>query len=359
MAADQPAPFGELLRLHRRAAGMSQEELADRAGLSVRAIGDLERGGRARPRRDTVHLLSEALGLETEQREALIRAARTAGRGAVESHTPSSGPEAAPLAGDQSRSLPLQPTPFVGREQELRAVRPLLLDPKVRLLTLTGPGGTGKTRLAVEAAEQLRDSFPDAVHFVSLGAITEPSLVASAIARTLGVVEVADQPLVESLQGRLGSGRALLVLDSFEHVLEAAPLVTELLSGCAGLKVLVTSRATLRLRGEREFPVPPLGVPNPVHLPALELLRCCEAVELFLQRARDARPDFELNASNAVAVAQICARLDGLPLAIELAAARVKVLSPEELLMRLDRRLDFLTGGARDLPDRQRTVRAT
>ncbi len=235
----------------------------------------------------------------------------------------------------------------------------MVLDPGVHLLTLTGPGGTGKTRLALEAAGQLVDSFRDGVHFVSLGAIIEPSLVPSAIAQVLGVVEVSGQSLVESLQARLRDGQTLLVLDSFEHILEAAPLVSDLLSACAGLKVLATSRATLRLRGEREFPVPPLGVPDPTNLPTLDLLRCFEAVELFVQRGRGARPDFDLDASNAESVAQICARLDGLPLAIELAAARIKVLTPEELLTRLGRRLDFLTGGARDLPARQRTVRGT
>lgn len=278
---------------------------------------------------------------------------------AIEAERPLPDAEVDSRSRSLPRHLPLQQTPLVGRENELKIIRRMVLDPGVHLLTLTGPGGTGKTRLALEAAGQLVDSFRDGVHFVSLGAIIEPSLVPSAIAQVLGVVEVSGQSLVESLQVRLRDGQALLVLDSFEHILEAAPLVSDLLSACAGLKVLATSRATLRLRGEREFPVPPLGVPDPTDLPTLDLLRCFEAVELFVQRGRGARPDFDLDASNAESVAQICARLDGLPLAIELAAARVKVLTPEELLTRLGRRLDFLTGGARDLPARQRTVRGT
>jgi predicted ATPase len=227
------------------------------------------------------------------------------------------------------------------------------------VLTLTGPGGIGKTRLGLQVAADLLDEFEDGVFFVALATITDPALVASAIAEPLGVVEAGDQPLEESLKGYLRGKELLLLMDNFEQVLEAVPLVGELLSECPKLKVLATSRSVLKVYGEQEYPVPPLELPSPGHLPAIDRLSQYEAVRLFIERAKAARPDFSVTDENAPTVAEICARLDGLPLAIELAAARIKLLTPAAMLERLGSRLKLLRGGARDLPERQRTLRGT
>jgi predicted ATPase/class 3 adenylate cyclase len=256
-------------------------------------------------------------------------------------------------------NLPLQPTPLVGREKEVSEVCDLLRGEATRLLTLTGPGGIGKTRVALQAAADLLEDFPDGDFFVPLATLTEAELFFSAVAETLGVKETAEQTLDESLKDYLGERRMLLVLDNFEQVLEAAPTVTELLTGASGMKVLATSRTPLRLYGEHVFPVPPLSMPDLKSPPPLESLTQYEAVGLFVERARAVKPDFELTNESAPAVAEICVRLDGLPLAIELAAARIKMLPPKAMLQRLDSRLKLLTGGARDLPERQRTLRAT
>jgi predicted ATPase len=256
-------------------------------------------------------------------------------------------------------NLPLQPTALVGREKEVSEVCDLLGGEETRLLTLTGPGGTGKTRLALQAAADLLDDFPDGTFFVPLATLTEPELFFSAVAETLGVRETAEQTLGESLKDYLSERRMLLVLDNFEQVLGAAPAVTELLAGAPELNVLATSRAPLGLYGEHEYAVPPLSVPDVRHLPDLKTLSQYEAVRLFIERAKSAKVDFEVTDENAPAVAEICVRLDGLPLAIELAAARIKMLPPKAMLQRLGNRLKLLTGGARDLPERQRTLRAT
>src|SRR5215208_552281 len=254
-------------------------------------------------------------------------------------------------------NLPLQPTPLVGREKEVAEVCDLVRSGETRLLTLTGPGGIGKTRVALQTAADLLDEFPDGTFFVPLATLTEAQLFSSAIAETLGVKETGEQPLDESLEDYLGERRMLLVLDNFEQVLGAAPAVTELLAGAPGLKVLATSRAPLALYGEHEFPVPPLTLPDLERPPPLERLTQYEAVGLFVERARAIKPDFEVTNESAPAVAEICVRLDGLPLAIELAAARIKMLPPQAMLQRLSSRLKLLTGGARDLPERQRTLR--
>jgi predicted ATPase/class 3 adenylate cyclase len=254
-------------------------------------------------------------------------------------------------------NLPAQPTPLVGRERELEEVLALLRSSHVRLLTFTGPGGTGKTRLGLQAAAELTDEFEDGVFFVALAAIADPTLVAPAITRTLGLSESSNQPAVELLEGYLRDRQVLLVLDNFEQVLESAPLLDALLSAASGLKVLATSRIALRLYGEHEFPVPPLSLPDTASLPPVERLTRYEAVRLFVDRARAIRPDFSLTEENAPAVIEICSRLDGLPLAIELAAARIKLLPPQAMLSRLGNRLKLLTGGARNLPERQRTLR--
>jgi predicted ATPase/class 3 adenylate cyclase/DNA-binding CsgD family transcriptional regulator len=254
-------------------------------------------------------------------------------------------------------NLPLQVTPFVGREQQLQAVRATLLRPDARLLTLTGAGGTGKSRLSLEAAADLLDSFPDGVFFVPLAPITDPELVPSAIAQVLDVREASGRPLRDALRDFLRPRQLLLILDNFEQVIEAAPLVADLIGAAAGLRVLVTSRAVLRLYGEREHPVPPLALPDRRAAPSAAHLAQFEAIRLFVERAQAARPDFALGDENAADVAEICHRLDGLPLAIELAAARIRSLPPRALLQRLERRLPLLIGGARDLPARQRTLR--
>src|SRR5829696_5546433 len=256
-------------------------------------------------------------------------------------------------------NLPLQPTPLVGREKEVSEVCDLLRGEATRLLTLTGPGGTGKTRLALQAAADLLDEFSDGTFFVQLATLTEAELFISAVAETLGVKETGELPLGESLEDYLDQRQLLLVLDNFEQVLGAEPTVTELLTAAPGLKVLATSRTPLRLYGEKEYAVPPLSVPDVRHLPDLKTLSQYEAVRLFIERAKSAKVDFEVTDESAPAVAEICVRLDGLPLAIELAAARIKMLPPKAMLKRLGSRLKLLTGGARDLPERQRTLRAT
>ena len=258
-------------------------------------------------------------------------------------------------------SLPVSRTGFVGREKEVAAAKELLLRQDVRLVTVTGPGGIGKTRLAVEVAGGLIERFPGGVHFVALSAISDPGLIASVIVQTLGIRKAGGQSPLEILKKNLQDALCtpmLFLLDNFEHLVQAAPTVAELLTIGPNLKILVTSRAALHVYGEHEFPVPALAVPDLRSMPPVEGLSQYPAVALFVQRAVAAKPDFELNKQNAPAIIEICARLDGLPLAIELAAARVKVLSPSLMLTRLSSRLQLLTGGARDLPQRQQTLRA-
>jgi predicted ATPase/class 3 adenylate cyclase/DNA-binding CsgD family transcriptional regulator len=256
-------------------------------------------------------------------------------------------------------NLPVQLTPFIGREQELGTVQNLLGREDVRLLTLTGPGGTGKTRLGLQVAAELSNHFADGVFFVNLAPISDPALVMPTLAQALDIGETPGHHWLARLQESLQQKHVLLLLDNFEQVVSAAVQIVELLAACPQLKVVVTSREVLHVRGEHEFAVPPMTLPDLKSLPDLTALTHNAAVALFLQRAQAAKSDFQLTNANARAIVEICVRLDGLPLAIELAAARIKLLPPQVLLARLDQRLDVLTGAWRDVPARQQTLRNT
>jgi predicted ATPase/DNA-binding XRE family transcriptional regulator len=344
--AGEHLAFGDLLRKHRNAADLTQEALAEQAGLSVDTISLLERGEHRRPHRYTIQSLAEVLGLSERDRVRFETAARVSAVRA-DGH------------GVQPTDLPSQLTPFIGREREVEEVGHRLLHPDVRLLTLTGPGGVGKTRLGLQVAEQISNQFEDGLCFVGLAPISDPTLVPAAIAQALEVKQGAKQSVAEALERYLRERQQLLLLDNFERLLEAGPPIAQLLAACPRLKVLVTSRVVLRLQGEHNYEVPPLTLPPAGHRPSPEQLGLYEGIRLFMQRAQAANSQFTITTENAPAVIELCRRLDGLPLAIELAAARVRLLPPEAMMARLGNRLGLLTGGARDLPDRQRTLRAT
>jgi predicted ATPase/DNA-binding CsgD family transcriptional regulator len=256
-----------------------------------------------------------------------------------------------------SGGLPRPLTSFIGRERELARARRLLAGSY--LVTLTGPGGSGKTRLGIALAAEVAGDYPDGVCFVPLAPVRDPDLVPSTIAQSLGLQDARDRPLMDHLVSQLRDRQMLLVLDNFEHLLAGAPAVARLLRETSALRILASSRSPLRVSGEQECPVPPLAVPDPSTRPTPGALAACESVRLFAERAAAVAPDFAVDEQNAAAIAQIARRLDGLPLAIELAAARVKLLPPEAILVRLEHSLHLLTGGGRDLPDRQQTLRAT
>lgn len=356
--SDDGLTFGAWLKGRRKQMDLTQERLAERVGYSVDAIRKIE-SGVMRPSRQLAELLADCLQVTPTDRPSFTQWARSGGRRSATDLAPQV------IATRRSRTnLKLPLTPLIGRERELAALHNLLLDQTVRLVTLTGPGGTGKTRLAWQVAlDLLADTppppglvFQDGVFFVSLAALSDPSLLASVIAQTLGVRATGDLPLLDLLYDYLRGKHMLLVLDNFEHVVTAAPLVVDLLATCAHLRVLTTSRTPLHMRGEQEFPVPPLPVPAASRLPPLEQLTHYASIQLFTARARAVRPDFILTETNAPAVAEICRRLDGLPLAIELAAAHIRLLSPSALLARLTNHLTLLTRGPRDLPTRQQTL---
>lgn len=341
---DRETTFGSLLRRYRTSAGLTQEGLAERAGLSVRSISDLERGTRSKPWRDTVALLAEALQLTTEQREALAGAIKRARAG-----------RAAAPAQTSSEPLPLEMTSLLGREREEAAVIHLLRRGDIRLLTLTGPGGVGKTRLALRVARTESAGYPDGVRFVPLAPLRDPSQVPAAIAVALELHDVRGQHARQTLIQALRPRRMLLLLDNIEHLLDAASFLSELLASCPQLTLLVTGRARLHLQGEQEFPVPPLAAPGADSLRANDLAQY-PASALFLARARTANPSFSAG-DNSSAVVGICHRLDGLPLAIELAAARLKYESLQQLLRHMQSRFEVLIGGPRDVPARHHTMR--
>jgi predicted ATPase/transcriptional regulator with XRE-family HTH domain len=389
-----PESFGTLLRRYRLAAGLSQEALAERARLSPVAISALERGARRSPYRTTVQLLVQALELAAGDAEALAGAARPSRRPRAAEALP-----AGQAGGTQTRRwaaepglptpevaghapIPVPLTPMVDRERERADVAALLRRPEVRLVTLTGPGGVGKTRLALAVAAALSSgqAVPTTpVVFAPLGELRHADQVFEAIAQAVGLPPAAEawpaashQPSLEGrLLAHLSRARLLLVLDTFEHLTAAVPRLVWLLERCPHLQVLVTSRVPLRVRGEHVYPVGPLALPDPswlapASMPAgrsskqrIAALARVPAVALFVQQAAAQVPGFELTADNAGAIAQIVCRLDGLPLAIELAAARSRVLTPQGLLARLGRRLPLLVGGPSDLPARQRTLRDT
>ena len=330
----------------RTAAGLTQEELAERAGLTARGISDLERGARNRPYPHTVRSLADALELPEDERAALFAA------------VPKRGGTPAEEAMDVVEpTLPMLPTPLVGRESDLEEIDTLLAQREVRLLTLTGTGGVGKTRLAIQAAWDAAGLFPDGIALVGLAPLMDPGLVVPTVARSLGVRESERQTPREGLRAHLRDKRLLLVLDNVEHLLKAAPEVSGLIESCPSVTVLVTSRAPLRVRGEHEYAVPPLELPASTRDVRVEEVLGSPSGRLFVERARAVSPNFSLTEANAAAVASICWRLAGIPLALELAAGKAKFLDPKLLLSRLDRALS--TSGGRDLPDRQRTMRAT
>lgn len=342
MKSSAPATFGVQLKALREAAGFTQEELATIAGLSVHGVSALERGERRRPQVDTVRALSAALDLSPEVRDAFLHSARA----------PSSRSE------PETARLPLSPTALVGRDGDVRLLQGWCADASVRLLTLTGTGGAGKTRLALEVARSVAAGGTARVVFVPLAAVHQASLVARAIAEALGLLDVTAADLPRRVRAACGGSRTLLVLDNCEQVLDAAPLIASLVTNVAALRVLATSRAPLRIRGEREFAVGPLALPAREGETADEIA-AAPAIRLFVDRVRDVAPQFRVTAANAAVVGAICRRLDALPLALELAAPWLKVLAPENLLERLENDPLQLTVGARDLPERQRTMNAT
>jgi predicted ATPase/DNA-binding XRE family transcriptional regulator len=323
----EPTTFGALLKRYRMAAGLTQEALAERASLSTRAVSDLERGLSRAPRYDTLDLLTRAMNLEAEQRAALFAAARPA--------LPREDAQAAPL-----QVLPFPPTALLGREQEIAQALDLLQARGVRLLTVTGPSGVGKTRLALALAHHLRAGFADGLAWIDLTVLRDPSLVPQTVAQVLGLREQADHAFLEQVRDFLQGKQFLLLLDNFEHLLEAADFVADLLVHCPHLHILVTSRTPLHLRAEQQLVLTPLT-------PAA-------SVALFRERAQRVQPGLD---DTSPVVAAICDQVDRLPLAIELAAAHVKALALPALLARITNRLHFLRGGARDLPERQQTMR--
>lgn len=360
--------FGQWLKGRRQGMGLTQAELARRAGYAQVTLRKVEAGG-LRPSDAMLQRLAAELNIPATEREAFARFARRLPTDdwGLQAEDATARPWFAPALPAASH-LPRPPCAMVGRAHEMAAIQHYLLHGNTRLVTLTGPGGVGKTALALEAVwalfseahvDDMERGFRDGVYFVPLAPISDPSLVLDTIAHALRLQETGGRPPLDLLRDNLRERRLLLVLDNFEHLMAAAPLLAALLQDCPGLKVLVTSRETLRLRGEREWVVEPLAVPQSAPPSSPEELLDYDGVRLFVARAQEARHSFALSQENGAAVAEICRQLDGLPLALELAASRIKLLPPQEILARLVDRLAFLTQGARDLPDRHQALRAT
>ncbi|HEY0606505.1 MAG TPA: tetratricopeptide repeat protein [Herpetosiphonaceae bacterium] len=352
------ASFGRWLQRHRKELDLTQAGIADQIGCTAATIQKIEADLR-RPSRQIAERLAALLEIPPNDRDRFVAWARQSTR-PEDAAIQFPGSESAIGAAGRPAipGLPAPPTPLIGREQQVSALRKLLLRDTLRLVTLTGAPGIGKTRLALQVATELHDDFLHGAVFVALAPIRDPGLVATTIARAFGIHEAGDRPIIELLANTLRDKHSLLVLDNFEHLLSAAPLLAEILSTCPRLKLLITSQARLHLSGEHEFVVPPLALPDLNHLPPIDELARCAAVQVFLQRTQAINSDFELTAANASSVAAICVRLDGLPLAIELAATRTRLFTPQTLLERLHDRLAVLTGGPQDLPDHQQTLRS-
>lgn len=360
MDTDNPS-FGQWVRQRRQALHLTQQQLAALSSCAAETIRKIESDLRS-PSPKIALLIAQALQLRPNVHQTFVRWAR-GDLTYVPALLNDSAPRVALSYGDPQVELRVGNLPFttsslVGRDLDLSTLQRILVQGRIRLITLTGPGGVGKTRLALAAAEAQRASFPDGCYFVPLAPITDPDLVLSTIAKTIDVNEIPGQPLWLTLQTFLRDKVMLLVLDNFEHVLAACTDVVNLLQGASRLTILATSRIPLHLQGEHEYEVHPLAVPARTEADHATLLQY-DAVRLFIERAQAIKGNFHFANGQTAAIADICARLDGLPLAIELAAARVKILEPKALLQRLDRRLPMLTGGANDLPDRHRTLRAT
>lgn len=370
---DAELSFGQWLKRRRRACDLTQDHLAREVGCAVGTIRKLEADA-LQPSREIAGRLAERLGVPNEAHADFVAFARGRANAdfvlffaqlldPVAQHRPQSIPKAPsdpiPRPNPPPRyPLPAPITPLIGRAREVATVSAMLQRADVRLLTLLGPPGVGKTRLALQVASDLRAFFRAGVCFVALAPIRDPNLVRAAIAQALDLHEAGDQPLIETLQAYLRDKHLLLVLDNVEQVVAAAPIFTALLAAAPELKVLNTSRVALHLSGEHEYAVPPLELPDLLHLPPADVLAECPAVALFQARAQAVQPNFKVSGANAQAVAAICHRLDGLPLVLELAATRCKLFTPEALLERLDQRLPLLSTGARDLPPRQQTLRS-
>ena len=346
MRAGVAGSFGAQLKALREAAGYTQSELATIAGLSVHAVSALERGERRRPQVETVRALAAALDLAGPAHDAFLASARSAtGANAVEELS--------------SVSLPLTLTALLGRDADVQVLLQWLADPTARLITLLGPGGVGKTRLALAVARGIADESATRVVFVSLAAIRDSGLAACAIAEALGLADISASDLPRRARAACEGRSTLMVLDNVEQVVDAAPLVADLLASAITLRLLVTSRAPLRIRGEREYIVSPLASAAGPEAISPADLASVPAVQLFLQRVRDVVPDFPLTSDNGPVVAAICRRLDGLPLALELVAPRLKILAADDVLRQLEDGVLLSTVGQRDLPERQQTMNAT
>ncbi|SDT34051.1 Predicted ATPase [Friedmanniella luteola] len=354
------APFAHRLRALRERVGLTQEELASRAGLTSHAVSALERGARTRPYPHTVRALATALELDGAEQAALIASLPSRRAPAATQPTPAPAtPERRPTSSAPTPppGVVVPPTPLHGRDGDLAALTSLVRSGRVRLVTLTGMGGVGKTRLAVALAAALADDFPDGVVQVALASVASPAAVLDTLGRALGLSGADGPDAVELVAAHLGRRCVLVLLDNLEHLVDAAADLGRLVALCPAVTVLVSSRAPLRVRGEHEYPVGPLALPSPDALTEQELA-ASPAGALVLDQVRAVAPGLELTPDRVQALATLCARLSGIPLALELATARLRLLTPRALLERLDSVLDS-SSGARDLPERQRTMRAT